>query len=437
MLALACIALLPTSAHGQSLSLEECLRLAIKQNLQVKAAEAAYKTAEQQIAETRAALFPQISGEYNFTYNPDLPPTFLPGFIVGQPEQENVAAVLGLKQTQYAGMQVSQQLFNPQLFIALKAVKVANQLSELQLIQTKEDIAYNVTATYYNLLSVSASIDMIKASIASFDTTIRTTQVLFKNGLARNSDVGRLTLAKRGLETQLLSLKISESDLMNMLRLLTGIDKQTVLTIEDDIPTDNYLLTSVDTSFINRSDYESINASIDLKELERKSILSSYMPNIVLFGGYFSYAYNADFNPSKRIGNTSFDVSQLGLSLKVSIFDGGERLAKARQKMHELQKLRYQQRLIEQQATNEIGSARQKYSVSLRILEKENETVALARETLEEAKASYRSGFVGVNDVINSENDLQKAQTDYIKAFVNVRLAELEWKKANGTLLKF
>ncbi len=419
----------------QTLSLEECVSLALSNNLQVKISEAETRKTTQQISEARAALLPQIEGEYNYAYSPDLPPAFLPGFIVGQPERENVAAILGLRQTQFVGVSVSQQLYNPQIFSALKVVRTANDLTTLQVTQTKEEVAYNVSSVYFNLLTLYKSMDLLEINIKSFETTIKTTEILVRNDFAKKSDVNRLILAKKSLETQLLGLKVAENELLNALKLLTNSQEEIAIKTEvgkkEDINFDN------SEEISQRTDLKLIESSITLKELERKSVQSEYMPVLVAFGGYFSYAFNNDLNPFDRVENKSFPVSQVGVSLKIPIFDGGQKQARIRQKSIELENLHYQQNLASNQAKNEISNAANKYNTNLQVLQKEEESIALAETTLEETKTNYKNGFASITDIINAENDLQKTQTDYLTALINVRLAALDWKKANGTLLNF
>ncbi len=435
----ACVFLLAIgAAKAQTpLSLDECLRMALENNRQIKIASNEVRKTDRQISETRAALLPQISGEYNFTYSPDLPPVFLPGFIVGQPQVENVPAVLGLRQTQFAGIQASQQLFNPQLFIALKAVKAVNQLTELQLIEVKEEIVYNVSATYYNLLTLYKQMDLLQSNIKSFETTIRTTETLQRNDLAKKSDVNRLILAKKSLETQLINLKVAESTLLNVLRLLTNTAPESPLAIDTDISSEKVSIETSLTTAQSRNMLKILQAFEELKNIERKSIAAAYMPTLVLFGGYFSYAYNADFAPFERAENKSFTVSQIGISLRVPIFDGGAKRAKMQQKSFEIQNTQQQQQLLMQQIGNDIQDAAQKYNASVEVLQNEEENIALAERTLVEIKTNYRNGFASITDIIEAENDLQKTQTQYLAALVNLRLAVLEWKKANGTLLNF
>lgn len=64
--------------------------------------------------------------------------------------------------------------------------------------------------------------DLLQTNIKSFETTINTIETLQRNDLAKKSEVNRLVLAKQRLETQLINLKVVESNLLNVLRLLTN-----------------------------------------------------------------------------------------------------------------------------------------------------------------------------------------------------------------------
>lgn len=361
----------------------------------------------------------------------------MPGFIVGQPQVENVPAVLGLRQTQFAGLQASQQLFNPQLFIALKAVKTANQLTELQLTETKEEVVYNVSATYYNLLTLYKQMDLLQTNIKSFETTINTIETLQRNDLAKKSEVNRLVLAKQRLETQLINLKVVESNLLNVLRLLTNTPTEIPFYIKTEVSEERASIDAASGQTQSRTSLKLLRTSLDLKQIEKKSIEAAYLPTLVLFGGYFSYAYNADFAPFERAENKSFAVSQIGISLRLPIFDGGAKSTKIQQKRFEIENNQYQERLLMQQIDNDMRNALEKYNANVEVLRNEEGSMRLAETTLAETKTNYRSGFASINDIIEAENDLQKTQTQYLTALINLRLAVLEWKKANGTLLKF
>ncbi|MGF1533635.1 MAG: TolC family protein [Bernardetiaceae bacterium] len=423
--------------QAQPYTLEMCLESALQNNLQIRASEQETKQVHRQVAEVRSGLLPQVGGEYNYTYNPNIPPTFLPGFIVGQPQEENVAAVLGLKQMQHVGLTASQQLFNPEILSALQAVKTASKLSDLQLSRTREDVFYQVSSTYYSLLSLYKSIELLEANIKSFETTIQTAQTLERNDLAKKSDVSRLLLAKQSLETQLIQLSVTEANALNVLRLLTNTPTDAPFAIERTIETETTPIAYIDSIAVERTDYKLLQTTIALKEIERKGILTSYMPTLVLFGGYFSYAFNPSFNPVERFDDKSFAVSQIGLRLSFPIFDGGGRHAKIQQKNYELKKLRYQQQFLQDQIKNEQALAIQRHNAQIKILQKEKESVALAQTVLDEIKISYYNGFVSINEVIDAENDLLKAQTNYVTALINVQIAILDWRKASGTLLNF
>ncbi len=429
---------MPTQAKAQTLmSLEDCIQKALSQNLQIKIAENSVKQTREKIRETKTSLLPQISATYNFNYNPNLPPTFLPGFIVGQPQQESVSAVLGLKQTQYFGVQANIQLFNPLLFIALKAAKSATELSTLQIEKTKEDIVFNVSATYYNLLTIYQQMDLLKSNIKSFETTIKTTEVLVNNDFAKKTDINRLLLQKKSLETQLSNTEVTENSLLNVLKNLLSINDNQVISIKKDLDNNTATIRNLDTTQVNkRTDFRLIDAQLNLKNLERQSIYRGYMPNVTAFVSYNSYAYNDDFDPFKRVEQKSFLVSAVGLTVSIPIFDGGQKASKIRQNNFDLQNLGLQKQMQQTQIKTEIDNAEKKYLVALASMNMQNENLALAKKTLEEVKTNYQNGLVSVNDIINAENDIQKIQTDYLVANVTLKIAVLDLKKAYGILLK-
>lgn len=418
-------------------TLEMCLQKAMTQNLQVKTLQNNAQQIQEKIKEVKGGLMPQISAEYNYAYNPNIPPTFLPGFIVGQPQQENVAAVLGLKQTQYFRVQASLQLFNPQLLIALKVAKVATQLSELQISKAKEDIAYNISATYYNLLTLYQQMELLKTNIKSFETTIRTTETLQKNDLAKKSDVNRLILQKKNLENQLLNIAVTENTLLNVLRVLTNTNENVVFGIDKNVGESVENFVEMDsTQIYKRLDFQLLDRQMMLKDLEKKTIYSQFMPNLTAIGAYNSYAYYKDFNPIERADNKSFPVSLVGLSLTIPVYDGGQKMSKLRQNKIEMANLTIQKQQQTTQIKSELDNAKKKYATSLVSLQLQTDNINLAKTTLNETKTNYQNGLVSINDIINAENDLQKTQIDYLTALVNVRIAVLDLKKNYGTLFK-
>ena len=54
---------------------------------------------------------------------------------------------------------------------------------------------------------------------------------------------------------------------------------------------------------------------------------------------------------------------------------------------------------------------------------------------MKDIDSQYKSGLVKVSDFINTNSDLQAAQTNFVNALINIKQAELSLKKAQGILL--
>ena len=61
--------------------------------------------------------------------------------------------------------------------------------------------------------------------------------------------------------------------------------------------------------------------------------------------------------------------------------------------------------------------------------------VALAEKVYTQTQLQFKEGTVDITDVVQAENSLRDAQNNYLTTLVNLRTAELDWKKATGSLV--
>jgi outer membrane protein TolC len=52
-----------------------------------------------------------------------------------------------------------------------------------------------------------------------------------------------------------------------------------------------------------------------------------------------------------------------------------------------------------------------------------------------QSQLQYKEGVASLSDLLNAETELRSAQNNYINALVQLKLAALELRKANGSLL--
>src|SRR5450432_1827660 len=173
-----CLFILITTGavHAQqinALSVRQAVDYALKNSAQVKNALLDIETQRQTNKEVTAAAFPQINGNVNLNYNPNVAVQTFPNFIgaatYGVLVQEGVKngsgnpivspadfglieAQFGAKYTAGAGIDLNQLLFDGQVFVGLLARKASIDYATKAAEVTSELIKANVYKIYYQLL---------------------------------------------------------------------------------------------------------------------------------------------------------------------------------------------------------------------------------------------------------------------------------------------
>ncbi|GAB4109318.1 MAG: TolC family protein [Thermoflexibacter sp.] len=413
------------------LSLQQCIDKALQENLSIKSARYDIDLTNDKIQEVKAGLFPQVNLNANCQYNTQIAKQLVPAAAFGGKQGEFLTLQFGVPMTTTIGVSANQALFNAQIFIGLKAAKTASAISKLQLLKNQEDVVYNVSATYYNAQSLAQQIDLLKQNLASVLKLIDTSNLLYQNQLGKKIDVERLEVNRANLETQIENLGNTYSQLISLLKFLTNTPQDTPLEIQKDIQTDLNALLQEAGNIEQRTEFKLLEVQKVLNSFEQKQISSGYFPIISLVGQYAQQG----FAKPGELDYRSFPVSFVGVQLQMNLFDGFNKMYKMRQKKMELQKLENQALTFKENTSREMINARNTLRVNLKSLTFQQTNMTLAQKVYEQTQLQFKEGIVGITDVLNAENALKEAQTNYLTALVKVRVAELDLKKANGTLI--
>jgi len=424
--------LLSLAAQGQSsLTLEQLIDKALVNNLSVQAARFDEAKTEARIAEVKAGALPSVGLTGDYKRYLKIPGQVVPASAFGGPEGTYQVLAFGLPYNLSTSVQASQAIYNPSLTIGLKAAKTSREVSTLQTRQTKEDVAYNVAATYYNLQTTAQQMAFLRRNIVSSDRLIQITDLQRQNQLAKGIDVDRLRLSKIASETQIESLQANYNQLLNMLKYLTGTPQSEPLavqtTIDETIPT-----VTLDAPAINRTDLLLLDRQKVLNSLDQQNIKAGFIPTVSAYGVANStvYATGGEYSYIKNVPGY-----WLGLQLNWSVFDGLARKARLTQKRLDNQKLDTQLQQTRESITMDITNAKNQLLVEQRNLTTNGAQVSLAEKIYSQTQLQFKEGTVSVSEVIQTEDELHNAQNNYLSTLVKFRTAELDWKKATGNLI--
>lgn len=429
------MALLSHTTWAQQLSLDESVRLALKNNEEVRNSELDVQASEYQIRQAKSALFPKIDLNGQYLYYLKVPSQYAPASAFGGPEGEYSKLVLNLKQTTSMSVTQSFLVFNQSAFTGLKAAKVVKEASHVQVAVTREQIIYNVTATYYTIQILQDNLVRLEENIANLEKTVKINETLRDNDLIAANVHNRLLINLENLKNQYENQRLSRDKQLTMLKYLMQVNVSDSLEVSPFDYNAELIAPTPDVDTRQRPDIQLQQARIKMTEYDRKSIAAGYYPTLMGNVNYGVTSFYNEFAPGKQINNDWVKSHSIGLSLRIPVFDGFERQNKIRQKDVMIRQQQNALSMMKSNADRELADAMNNYHTHASQLASNKKSLELAEELFTTSQHEFENGITSTTDLLNAQNDLSNARTNYSNALLNAKLAELEWRKASGSLL--
>lgn len=450
-------------------TLDQCIEYAKKNAIASKNAVLDEEIAKAKVRETIGIGLPQITGNVTLDHSQNLrrffatkqtafgftglPDSEYPNFYPELTDDDVLASqnFFQLKNSGDAGVNVNQIIFNGSYIVGLQASNAFKDLAYKTSTQTEEQLIEKVTKAYYAVLINKERTELFTSNIARVDSLLRNTKELYTNGFSESIDVDRI-------QVTLNNLVVERDKFLNLNEL--GI---TLLKFQMNYPMDAPIDVSgsiqnveVDTNleaykenwdYRMRPDYQVLEANKKLQELNIKNEYAKSMPSITAnanlgystqsgtFGGLFQT--NSDIPNSPGIGPDKwYGYSTFGLSLSVPLFTGLQRTYKIQQEKLLLQKINNGFTDLKSGIDLEIKQASLQFENALRSLTAQRQNMELAEKVARVTKIKYEQGVGSNLEVVDAEDSLRQAQTNYYSALFDAMIAKVDLDKAYGKLIK-
>lgn len=447
-----------TSAQDSTyaMTVKDAVEYATKNSFQVKNALIGIDLQRQQNREITAAAYPQLNGTANTSYYPNVAVQSFPNFIAaaayGVLVQEGVKtgsgdpivapadfgfvqAQFGTKYTASAGFDLSQLLFDGQVFVGLQARRTAMQFAAKTADVTKEQIKANVYKIYYQLLAGKQQIGTIDANISRFEKLLDDTKEIFKNGFAEKLDVSKAEVSLTNLRTEKLKIDNRLQTAYLGLKMLMGMPLRTQLVLIDTLPENIFSEEILDTKFnySERVEHEQLELNKKLNEYNIRRYKLSYLPSVSLSSSYYQLAQRNEFNFFKS-GQPWFPSSSIALRINVPIFDGFAKAARVQTAKLQLQQTNNNLQNLELSIDREISETRINLRSAVATMEYQKKNMTLAEEVYNQTKLKYEQGLGSNLEITNSQAELTTAQNNYYAALYDAIVARVDFLRATGKL---
>jgi outer membrane protein TolC len=308
------------------------------------------------------------------------------------------------------------------------AAELFRLAEDKRLARSREELVFNVSSTFYAILSQHEVIRSLEFSITAMEEHRKQVSDLLAAQKAARVDLLRT-------EVRLADLNQSRVKEQNILavqrRLLINLmgmdDPADQLVIKGELPAGPAMdLTAADmipAALEKRSDYLAARARLEAQARRVDIARAGYWPTVSLLANYGIRATGS---------GDSEDVGAVGLGFSVPLFDGGRTEAQVRQENAALSAAQERLRKLEQQIRREVETAILDIQSASQRIDAVRLAVEQARESLRIQRMKYDLGSGPLTDVLDAQSALLQSETNYARALADSHIAEAKLRLAKG-----
>lgn len=414
------------SAETMDLTLEESVRLALDNNYSIKEQEADYDSAVWARHQARRTAGPTVNWNSGATRHKDRYDSVSWYGTVPAEAYNTYANVLKLTMPIYTGGELEAKI---------KAANLGLNASELGLELAKQKVKAGTMAAYYKALQAKNQIKVAEDSVNTLTEHLKNVNAQFAVGTVAKSDVLGTQVQLANAEQNLITANNSYDVAIASLNNIMGVPTGTELNLTDSLAYTAYeipLDECTEYAMLNRPDVLIADYKVAVAREEVKAAKAGYLPQVQVSA---SKAWAGDSAFSENSNRSAGNYWEVGLGLSWNVWDNKVTEAKVRQNTAAVVKAEAVAADTRQTGDLEVRTA----YLNLKAAEKSINTTKVAVEKAQEdykiAQVRYSAG-VGTNlDVMDAEEKLTQAQTNYYTALYNYNSSKADLDRAMGIMV--
>jgi len=432
--------LFPSFLFGQdtSLSLDECLQMALSNNENLKNSILEENVSKMTSREYLSVGFPQIQFETGLKYNFEIQKSLIDisKFMPGVPEGTEQEVSFGQKYDGIMDLGINQMIFNGSYFVGLAASKALIELSEKQTVRAKVNIIESVNKAYYVVLNTKERFSLVNSNLDRIESLLNDTEILYENGFVEKLDVDRIKVSFNNLNAEKIKAERLYDLSLSVLKFQIGFPVNEKLSVKGSIEdvilsVNEYDIQSFDYS--DRIEHSILNTNKRLKSYDLKNNRSQFLPQIY---ANLSYGYNTSSSEYDLFFNSNRwkNYGTVGLQVIVPIFDGFNKRSKINRSKIVVQQVENQIKFLERSIDLQINQNYIELKNAIESLNVSKDNLVLAKEVYNVSEKKYKEGVGSNLEVLDSNNALKTAQTNYYNAYYQAIISKINLEKTLGIL---
>ena len=439
-----CLIIVATAQAQQSLTLQQCLQMALEHNADIAASNRALSAAQYTAKSYKALFFPSISGFATGLYSNaqgsfsepggalplrnmatgafDLTTVALfPGMTIGYNVDGIFLGGVSLEQPIYMGGKI--MAASEMARLGVKAAGLQKTLTASEVIQ-QTSVAYAQAVQANEMKQVARTYQQLLMEL------LANVQSAYRHGLKPQNDVLKVQVK---LDESSLQLQKASNALvlakMNLCHLI-GRPLYDDIQLDDVLAADLYAETANYQSVASRPDFALLELKVAEAAQQVKLNRSEMLPKVGLKGTY-SYLNGLKINNSKFFDDASYAVL---LNVSLPLYHFGERTNKVKAAKAREEQARLEQQSKTQQMELELTRASQMMQEAKMESDLTQQAMKQAEENLRLSRSRYDAGKEPLSDLLEAQMLYRNAQANCVNASFALYNSVISYRKAAGVL---
>lgn len=298
-----------------------------------------------------------------------------------------------------------------------------------------QDVVYAVDEAYWLVVSLGEKKRLAESFVTLVDTLRYNVKAMLDEGVATRADMLKVDVKYNEAKIMLTKVENGLSLSRMALAQICGLPVDSKMSLEDEqlkttdrtAPPFTYNMSDV---YARRQDLEAARQGITVLKHREKLAMGSMLPKIAIIGAYSFSNPNLNNGFQKKFGG-GFNIGA-AITIPLWHWGGNYNHYKATQSATNASRLALED--LEEKVELQVNQAKFKFQEAFKTYDMTLTNMKSADENLRCAEVGFKEGVLTADDVIGAQTMWLQANSEKIDAQIGIRLCEVYLSKVLGTL---
>ena len=321
------------------------------------------------------------------------------------------------------------------IIAANRMADIGEEMAQNNIEASTQNTLHSIDQAYWTVVSVHHKKQLAESYLAVVKKLDDDVSKMIREGVATRADGLKVDVKVNEAEMSLTQAENGLALAKMLLCQLCGMDVDSDITLADE-NADNIVEQADDAqadravAMENRPELKLLQNSADMSRQATKLVRAAYLPHVLLTGGYVATNPNV-FNGFERKLSGMWNV---GVMVRVPLWNWMEGTYKVRASRIATTIVELERDDIREKIDLQVSQSQFKVKEANRRLAMATKNVENAEENLRCANLGFKEGVIPTTDVMAAQTAWVQAQSQKIDAEVDVKMSQVNLKKALGVL---